>query len=179
MSALFLIIWLIFFIFRKNLRKEMLMMSLIFGIAGLLVERVYIHDWWRPLTILGTKISIEDFIFGFCIGGIAAVIYEFIFQKRIRRQSLYYQECRQKQIIFLFLGLFFILIFSGGIFLLHLNSFQASIIAFISSTVIIYFRRPDLILSSLITGGNAYFSLYYLFFDGIINAGLGASFLVF
>jgi hypothetical protein len=47
----------------------MLIMSLLFGIAGLLVEPVYAHDWWHPLNLTNTSVGIEDFLFGFVVGG--------------------------------------------------------------------------------------------------------------
>ena len=49
-----LIIWFTLFICRKDSRKEMLIISLIFGVTGPLVESVYIKDWWVPLTITNT-----------------------------------------------------------------------------------------------------------------------------
>src|SRR5205814_3685106 len=42
----------------------------------------------RPLSINGTRVGIEFFILGFSNGGIAAVIYEEFFKKRIYRPKL-------------------------------------------------------------------------------------------
>ena len=39
-----LIIWLALFFWRKDIRKEMLFISLIFGLAGLIVEFIYTID---------------------------------------------------------------------------------------------------------------------------------------
>jgi hypothetical protein len=153
MGLIFLVIWTFLFIFRKNLRREMLTMSILFGIAGALVERVYLHDWWFPATITGTRIGLEDFLFGFVIGGISASIYEFIFRKRLRKKALDSQESKKKRLAFAALGLFFIAMFAGCFFLLSLNTLQASIIAFVSATAIVYFARRDLIIPSLVTGG--------------------------
>lgn len=79
-----LIVWFILFYFRKNVRKEMLIISLIIGIGGLFAETIYTIDWWQPLTITGTLIGIEDFLFGFAIGGIGSSIYEVIFKKTVK-----------------------------------------------------------------------------------------------
>ena len=84
-----LAIWLFFFFRRKDTRKEMLIISIIFGIMGLLVESVYIYDWWQPLTITGTAIGLEDFLFGFLFGGVAAVFYEHLFNKKIKSKKNY------------------------------------------------------------------------------------------
>ncbi len=83
-NLILLAIWAFFFIRRKDTRKEMLTISLIFGFVGPLAEAIYIKDWWQPLTITGTRIGIEDFLFGFLIGGIISIIYEHLFQKRIK-----------------------------------------------------------------------------------------------
>ena len=64
-----LFVWIILFWHRKDVRREMLIVSIIFGFAGLLVEPIYFQDWWHPLTITGTKIGLEDFLFGFWVGG--------------------------------------------------------------------------------------------------------------
>ncbi len=153
MGSLFLVIWLILFLLRKNLRKEMLTMSIMFGIAGILIERVYIHDWWKPLTITRTTIGFEDFLFGFVIGGISAVIYEFIFSKSLRQKPIDETNKKAQKLSFTAFGLFFIAMFAGCFFLLTLNTLEASIIAFVSATAIIYFQRHDLIIPSLATGG--------------------------
>lgn len=65
----FLIIWFVLFFWRKFSRKEILTMSLLFGLAGLLVEPIYVHDWWHPLNITNTLVGVEDFLFGFVVGG--------------------------------------------------------------------------------------------------------------
>ena len=62
----------------------MITISIIFGIGGILSEFYHIQDWWQPLIITNTPIGIEDFLIGFFIGGIAAVIYEEIYKKKIR-----------------------------------------------------------------------------------------------
>mgnify|MGYP001603403606 CR=1 FL=1 len=68
-SIVSIIIWLALFTIRKDTRKEMIIISIIFGIGGIFSELVYIQDWWRPLTITRTPIGLEDFLFGFAMGG--------------------------------------------------------------------------------------------------------------
>lgn len=80
----FFIVWLFLFFWRKDTRKEMLVMSCLFGAVGVVTAFVYTKDWWQPLTIAGTVVGIEDFLFGAMIGGISAVIYEELFKKRLR-----------------------------------------------------------------------------------------------
>ena len=83
-TIIFLIIWLILYLHRKDLRKEMIVMSMLVAILGMFSEYLWwTHDWWRPQTITGTTIGIEDLLLGFTNGGIAAVLYEELFKKRM------------------------------------------------------------------------------------------------
>lgn len=85
-TSLLLVPWIILFLLRKDLRKEMLYISLVVGAAGVIVEYLwYTKDWWNPPTITGTVVGIEDFILGFAAGGIGAVIYKEVFHKTMYR----------------------------------------------------------------------------------------------
>lgn len=146
-SAL-LIVWVLLFLLRKDLRREMLKISTLFGLIGLIVERIFIIDWWGPLTITNTKIGIEDFIFGFVVGGIASVIYEAIFVKKATPSS-FNQKTLLRQIGFLTVGA---VLFFGSLVTLKLHSFWYSLIAVGGTTLLIWILRKDLILESLISG---------------------------
>ena len=76
-------IWLILFIARKDTRKEMLTMSLIFGFAGPLADLAYFKDWWKPITMNNSWLSIEAFLAAAMIGGISSILYEEIFRDRL------------------------------------------------------------------------------------------------
>ena len=82
-SLLFLPIWLILFHKRKDLRKKMLVMSFLLGFVGPITEPFFIKDYWKPFTVTNTSVGIEDYIFVFLFSGIACVLYEEIFGKRI------------------------------------------------------------------------------------------------
>ena len=148
-----LVIWLALFIWRKDIRREMLIMSFYFGMAGVVLEFVYTIDWWHPLTITGTRVGIEDFLFGFWIGGIAAVIYEVVFRRHLR-------SMRKRPIIgndhSLFLQLSLLGLLGSFIFMTSLvsgtNSFVASVVTLILLLMYMWYRRPDLIPESLASG---------------------------
>ena len=66
--------WLILYMHRKDLRGEMVTMSVLVAAMGLISNYFWwTEDWWRPLTITATRIGIEDIVLGFSTGGIAAV----------------------------------------------------------------------------------------------------------
>ncbi len=78
--------WIGFFIYNRPLRKKILWSSLIslpFGLGQL----YFFPDYWSPQTLfdLGSRfhIDIESFALMFFLGGLAAVIYETIFKKRV------------------------------------------------------------------------------------------------
>lgn len=150
-ALMFFLVWIILFLFRKNVRKEMLFMSLLFGIAGLFVEPVYVLDWWKPLTITNTIVGIEDFLFGFAFGGTAAVIYEEIFKKKLRLRKGGKKIRRQEDFHFLLVAALVVGLFFGG-HLFGLNTFQSTLLAFITGLAVIYIQRKDLIIDSLATG---------------------------
>ncbi len=152
MDLIFLIIWISLFIWRKDTRKEMLIMSFIFGIVGLLVKSTYILDWWRPLTITNTSIGIENFLFGFVIGGIATIIYTHIFNKKVKTKKLSKIKAYKRNIDYIILSLIFAILFFGSFYILKLNTLYSSIIAFVLGISIIYLKREDLIKNSLLSG---------------------------
>jgi hypothetical protein len=147
--GIFAIIWLFLFFHRKDIRKQMLIISFILGIGGVLSELVYINDWWQPITVTGTKIGIEDFIIGFLIGGISSVIYLEIFKKRIKGKENIPKISKAKNVIILAV-VFNILFF--GTFFFGLHSFYSSLLAMLSGILILIILRRDLLLDSLFSG---------------------------
>lgn len=147
-----LIVWFILFYFRKDVRKEMLIISLLIGIGGLFAETIYTIDWWQPLTITGTLIGIEDFLFGFAIGGIGSSIYEVIFKKKIRIKNVNQKKrFNQNKNILLFGASIVVLLFIT-FFLMNLNSFYSSIISLGIPIIYMNVKRKDLILNSILSG---------------------------
>lgn len=143
----FAFIWLIFFLLRKDLRKEILIMSI--GLGILSVATAYFwwtKDWWSPPTITNTAVGLEDFLVGFFSGGIIASSYEILFRKRLKSQKN--ADHHVGIMILLFLAALTMLLFWG----LGFSSFWASTIAFIMAIFIILYERRDLLLCSLYSG---------------------------
>ena len=150
-ALLALLVWIIFFLIRKDTRKEMLILSLIFGVISFPAQYVYIQDWWKPLTIIGTSLGIEDFIFGFSVGGVLAVAYSIFFKKRIKIKKVKIKE-QKRNLNFLFLFVLLVGIFSLSFFVLKLNTLISTILAFVIPTIAIYIKRKDLIKDSIMSG---------------------------
>lgn len=146
-NLIFFIIWLAIIVTRKDLRFKMVKTSLMGGAMGILSEFWYFKDYWRPPSILGQGVtSIEDFLFGFFITGIAVSIYDIVFGfKNISGE-------KPHKLLF---GLLFILVMSSLLFLSTwkgVNSILVSEIAFLLCTVIIVLIRKDLLKPALISG---------------------------
>ncbi len=147
-ASIFLGFWMILFLRRKDTRKEMLTISALFGLGGLAAQKTNIQDWWQPLTITGTSIGIEDFLIGFSIGGIAAVIYEEIYRRRLRKGVGGTLAPSDPGFFLLLFPLLYLILF----FLLELGSFYSVVVACLASIGFMLFSRRDLWRDSLMSG---------------------------
>jgi hypothetical protein len=169
-NIFFAIIWLVLFFYRKDLRKKILIMSVIIGAIGPFAEIFYLRDYWQPQTFNGWAVGIEDVLFGFFIGGIAGVIYEEIFGKKYTRRHL------PDHTTWMFLSFIFLfaLMYIGTIWL-GVNSIYISVFGFFAVGVIPIILRHDLLkdafASAFLMGllMLVFYSVFTFFFDGIIQ----------
>ncbi|VVB79423.1 Uncharacterised protein [uncultured archaeon] len=152
LGILFFVFWIILFLWRKDTRKPMLLFSSLFGFAGPLADLLYTQDWWKPVTITNTAIGLESIFVGFMIGGIATVLYEDIFKKKIRLRKNYKSRKEKDNLHLILLILTALILFFGSFYLLRLNSLVSTIIALIIPTLYIWYKRKDLIVDSLMSG---------------------------
>ena len=80
-------LWLFLFIHRKDLRKEILISSLLIGILAPLWSPWFIKDYWHPESLNFWRLGAGDFFYGFFFGGIANVIYEEIFGRHYAKRK--------------------------------------------------------------------------------------------
>ena len=144
----FCLLWIFIFLKRKDLRKEMLVMSTMIGLMSAATSYYWwTVDWWQPLTITGTRVGIEDFILGFASGGIMVTIYETVFRRSVYKRKLHHHISGGLTILFLLAQTTMWLFYVIG-----LTSFWASTVAMLlAASVMIYIRR-DLIACSLLSG---------------------------
>jgi hypothetical protein len=147
-SLIFLIVWILFYILRPDLRRRMLIFSLIITPMGPLSEIWFLRDYWRRPTITGYPISIEDAIFAFAIGGIAYGIYKIFFNMAA------VQSEDQPRRAWLVIAFFVITILPLLIFtdLLHVNSIFSSAFSLFLIAIFTWILRPDLLKSSIVSG---------------------------
>ncbi|MDO8424706.1 MAG: lycopene cyclase domain-containing protein [bacterium] len=148
----FLTIWLLFFLLRKDLRKQ----SLILGgiIAGLtpLVGWWYLRDYWNPafmfeINIFGLKTGPDEILMGFLIGAISSIVFEVVFKKKLEQKKKPHLWAFP---VFLLGGVYLVAVFL--VLKVGLNSIYASFVSWIVGIIILSFLRRDLIVSGLISG---------------------------
>ncbi len=151
LATLFSLIWIILYLIRKDNRKEMFYVSLIFALPGILTDVIYTLDWWKPETITNSTLGIESILAGFFIGGIASVLYEDIFKKKIKPRKRKKIETKQSILDIMLIIILGTLLFFGT-FLILKNSLIATIIGLIVPIIIILIQRRDLIIDALASG---------------------------
>lgn len=148
-TIVFFIPWIILFLLRKDLRKEIIVMSVLVALGSVFTAYLWwTVDWWHPQTITGTRVGIEDFLLGFSNGGIAVVIYEELFKKRLYRRKKDHSHNIGAAVI----AIFFLFVIAVLFYLLHFTSFLASSFAMLLVTGCLVFFRKDLILTSFLNG---------------------------
>lgn len=163
------------FILRKDLRKPMVW-SGIFYVAVLAIgfsifkvgqiffpivpTRTIVPGYWEPKTLFNLGkftggFGIEDAIFMFFIGGIAANLYETFFKKRIKAVKKPHRHLRA----FLIAG------FASSLFSIFTdyNLIYSLIIFGFAGAFVIWRERPDLITHS-VKGGVAFLTVYVISF---------------
>jgi hypothetical protein len=140
-------VWLVLFWNRKDLRKDMWFVSLIMGANNLIAQYFwYSYDWFKPFTITGTRVGIEDFILGFSLGGVTAVLYPEIFREKLHRRKI------SKLHSFTYFILLFNVLIGFLYWGFHIRSSIASIIVYLLLSIVVMFERKDLFKDALVSG---------------------------
>lgn len=146
-DAILAIAWLALFFVRSDLRRQQLFVGLILAPLAPLADYLWFyHDYWRPEYLIGMRIGqvslgLESPFFIFLIGGIAAVIYEVVF----RRRPIF-----GKPRNLMAMGIVLLVLFVTGLLIhLGLNSLWASVIAMITSAIVMVAVDRDLIYDAL------------------------------
>lgn len=169
-SLLFLSIWASIWLFRKDLRKKILLISTIIAPLGPLSGIWYLEDYWSPSTVANFIFNIEDIIFTFAIGGITFSLYKFIFKAQIPKERKF-----KRRIWFIYVSVAVticsLVVFSN---ILKINSVIVSVLSFWVLIFIIWFIRKDLIIPSLLSGFfllTIFFLIYKIMFALFPNLG--------
>lgn len=150
-SLVFLAIWLFLFLKRKDLRKEMLILSFVTLLLAP-ASIIFFNRYWLPISVLNLwGVTIESVIISFTYGGICSVIYEFIFKKtpsQLKKASIPFSQI---QVV---VGL----IFGMNVFIMmevitDLNIIYTTSVGILSIGLTFLFFRKDLLIPSLAAAG--------------------------
>ncbi len=167
------IIWAILFILRRDLRRPMLwsgaayiaIISTIYLTWLLTSPFIFwgsplVPDYWDPTALFNLGritrgYAIEDALFAFFAGGIAAALYETFFRQRIRFKRKYRHHIRAPLVGFVAAGAF------AAFF--KLNAIYPFIVFGLAGAASIWLERKDLIRHSIL-GGVTFLIVYFLSF---------------
>ncbi|GMR18977.1 MAG: hypothetical protein BMS9Abin34_100 [Patescibacteria group bacterium] len=150
LGVLSLLVWGALFARKKSLRREMLVLSVVAAVFGPLSEYWYFKDYWQPHILVQFPVGgFEDLIFGFAIGGIAAVIYEVVFVNWI---CFCEKKKLKKEWFLLVFGLILAGVLIGLNTFLGVNSIYASSLGMIIAGAVMLLFRPDLWLNAVGSG---------------------------
>jgi hypothetical protein len=158
-------IWLVIFLLKRKVRKEMFAVSLWTMPFGL-TEPLFVPEYWNPPSLFNLAstigFDIESFIFCFAVGGIGSVLYESFLMLKHKKMSKH--EMKSKKHRFHLLALFSpIFVFLPLFLLTNLNPIYSASIAMLFGGIAAIACRPDL-KKKIIFGGILFLILYFIFF---------------
>jgi hypothetical protein len=141
-ALLFLPLWLIFFIARKDFRKPMILLALPFAIPGPITEFVwFLKDYWNPLIYVSkTGFIIQDMVYIFLLSGALMFLYPLLFHKSIGNT---FDWKKFLYVALISLGTCIIVI------LLGFKSIYGLFAGQIPTAIFIWWQRPNLVKVSI------------------------------
>lgn len=163
--------WLLFYLLKPSVRREMLILSVVTGVLGPLGAFFYTQDYWQPSTLFGSQIGIEDALVGFFYGGVAASLYEIFFFNQPNRS---HKPGSIPLSLMAVVGGAFLMYL--GVFVFHINSLYVSLAVLFIPGIAMTFYRPRLWKHAFVTGilftafSFIYFQVFIALFPGIIES---------
>lgn len=175
-NLILIAIWLVIYgsLGGKDKKKEMLTVSLWTSLFGL-TEPLFVPAYWSPPSLfnlaLRTGFDIESLIFSFGIGGIAVILYEWIFRSRHIVISAKERHLpRHSFHIWTLLSAPAVLV--ALLVATNLNPLHSSIIAMIIGGLATWYCRPNL-KKKMIVSAFMFSALYFFYFLTLIAISPG------
>lgn len=167
-SLALLAIWLVIFLVKPSVRKEMFWVSLFTMPLGL-TEPLFVPAYWDPPSLFNlaarTGFDLESLIFSFAIGGITGVLYEAIFKAkhlRMTDEEMHSRRHRFHRLAIVSPALVFVPLY----IFTQMNPIYSVSIAMFVGGIATLLCRPDL-KRKIAAGGLLFTILYFLFFLSI------------
>ena len=154
-ALFFLAVWISIFTFVHRSRKVILWSSIAWGIAGPISEYWHLKDYWNPEYMLKLEIGnwtfgIEDYLFAFAYGGLAAGVFDIIVRRSGEKESSrFYLLGFIKLLIVVSCCLF---VMGAMTDLLNFNSLHAITLTLLAGGIGIIILRPKWTLAAIQTG---------------------------
>ncbi len=170
-SLIILVVWGIVYLSLKSKesKEKMLQVSLATSVLGL-TEPIFVPEYWNPPSLFDlavkTGFDIESLIFSFAVGGLAVVLYEWIFHTRhtnLTHIEKHYPRHKFHLFALLSAPLMFIIFF----FATTLNPIYTTIIALFAGGITTWYCRPDLV-KKMFVSSLLFLVLYFLFFETLV-----------
>jgi hypothetical protein len=171
-SCLLIILWgIVYFMIRsRDLRKRMLVVSLLTSLLGL-TEPIFVPAYWHPPSLFNlaanTGFDIESIIFSFGIGGLGFALYMLVFPVE-KEEAVPMDEriaARHKYHIWMLLvapAVFIVFFLATG-----LNPIYVSVIAMMCGGIATWYCRPDL-KKKMFVSAFLFLGLYFVYFLTLI-----------
>ncbi len=164
-AVIFDIIWLVLYVLKPHLRRQMLWVGALTALTGLL-EPIFVPRYWTPPSLFNlaatTHFDIESIIFSFGRGGIGSVLYEAALKMQHRKMMP--AELRRERRWFHLLSLSVMPIVFGVLFFFTgLNPIYCVSAALFLGALAAVACRPDLAWNTAL-GGLLFVGLYFIVF---------------
>ncbi len=165
MSTTLWLVWLVLYVVRTDLRRNMLGVSLATALLGL-TEPLFVPKYWNPFTLFDlarrTGFDVESLIFSFAIGGIVFAVYEVLFRMAPSEgmANERHQARHRHHVLAVTAGP---LVFVILAVVTSLNPIYSSAIALVAGFFATLYCRPDLWLKMIVSGG-LFFAVYFIVF---------------
>jgi len=170
-SAALLLVWMILYAVRADLRSKVVWVSLGTMVMGL-TEPLFVPEYWDPPTLWNlarrTGFDIESLIFSFAVGGIVFALYHVIFGAA-PDQSIAHERHQSRHRYHLLAVVSGPGLFSVLLFLTNLNPIYSASIGMLGGFVAALYCRPDLWLK-MVSSGFLFFGVYFAVFS-LFNLG--------
>jgi len=151
LDGLYAVVWCCFFFLRKDLKKELCMVTLLSAPLGY-TDPLY-YDYWRPEFFfpIFSRAGLESLLWAGLVSGVGAVSYELL-AKRRTYQARQLSPGWMGRAWLAVSATSAVLILYIGTRLLGLNSAYVSICGFLVMTIVIVVWRRDLLRDALMSG---------------------------
>ncbi len=162
--------WVIFYVAKPHLRRQMVWVSLFTALTGL-VEPMFVPKYWNPPSLFNlsstTHFDIESIVFSWGAGGIGSVLYEATLNLKHKKLAQI-QAKRERRSLHLFSLIAMPLVFGLLFFFVGLNPIYAVSAGLLAGALAGVACRPDLVWNTLI-GGLLFLALYFIMFLGMVT----------